>query len=266
MTIIKICGLTNLEDARLALKAGADMLGFIFYEPSPRYVSPEKVKDIILTLVNEFGLELGQQNRNVVLSETEGTEIVNRKSKIVNRKSFVGVFVNHPPEVVRQTLNFCNLDLAQLHGDESPDYLRQFNGRAYKAINPRSFEDVKAIIEPFILHPSAFILLDAFHPVLRGGTGRVADWEMAAKIARRHKILLAGGLSPGNVAEAIQQVKPWGVDVSGGVEACKGKKDPTKLKAFIQAAKAAFKTVDGRHREGIPLSTALPTHSKRRKK
>ncbi|HHJ06093.1 MAG TPA: phosphoribosylanthranilate isomerase [Anaerolineae bacterium] len=251
MAIVKICGLTNLEDAHLALKAGADMLGFIFYEPSPRYVSPEAVKKIIRTLREEFNLYGSEQNH---------------QSKIVNRQSFVGVFVNHPPETVRHILDFCNLDLAQLHGDESPDYLHQFNGRAYKAINPRSFKEAEAIIEPFILPSSAFILLDAFHPILRGGTGRVADWEMAAKIARRHKILLAGGLSPGNVAEAIQQVKPWGVDVSGGVEACKGKKDPTKLKAFIQAAKAAFKTVDGRHREGIPLSTALPTHSKRRKK
>jgi len=225
MTIIKICGLTNLEDARLALEAGADMLGFIFYKPSPRYVSPEDVKEIVRILRKEFNLRRSDQQ--------------NRKSKIVNRKSFVGVFVNYPPKVARQTLNFCNLDLAQLHGDESPDYLRQFNGRAYKAINPPSLTEAETQANAFILHPSSFILLDAFHPTLRGGTGRAADREMAAKIARQHNVLLAGGLSPENVAAAIRQVKPWGVDVSSGVEAYKGKKDPAKLKAFIQAAKAA---------------------------
>ena len=237
------------------------MLGFIFYEPSPRYVSPEDVKKIVSSFrfrVSGFRLNPETQNPK---PETQNPkpETQNPKPKTQNPKPetqnpkpetqnpkpetlFVGVFVNHPPEVVRQTLNFCNLDLAQLHGDESLDYLRQLNGRAYKAINPPSLAEAEKQTGKFILHPSAFILLDAFHPTLRGGTGRTADWEMAAKIARRYKVLLAGGLSPENVASAIRRVAPWGVDVSSGVEAERGKKDPAKVKAFINAVRS----VDGR--------------------
>ena len=233
MTVVKICGLTDLEDAHFALEAGADMLGFIFYEPSPRYVSPEDVKKIVSSFrFRVSGFRLNPETRNP-----------NPETRNPNPETlFVGVFVNHPPEVVRQTLNFCNLDLAQLHGDESLDYLRQLNGRAYKAINPPSLAEAEKQTGKFILHPSAFILLDAFHPTLRGGTGRTADWDMAAKIARQHKVLLAGGLSPENVASAIRRVAPWGVDVSSGVEAEKGKKDPAKVKAFINAVRS----VDGR--------------------
>ena len=237
MTIIKICGLTNYEDARFALQAGADMLGFIFYEPSPRYVSPERVREIVSMLRT---MEIRVQNSKF--------KIQNLKPETRNQKLetlFVGVFVNHSPKVVQQTLDFCGLDLAQLHGDESPQFLEELNGRAYKAINPRSFESAEAIIQsfavhrsPFTIHHLPFILLDAFHPILRGGTGRVADWSMAAEIACQHNVLLAGGLSPENVASAIRQVKPWGVDVSSGVEAKKGKKDSAKVKAFIKAAKA----------------------------
>jgi len=217
MTIVKICGLTNYEDARFALQSGADMLGFIFYEPSPRYVSPEQVREIVLALrTTDYALR------------------------------FVGVFVNHPLEVVRQTLDFCGLDFAQLHGDEPPDYLTQMDGHAYKAINPRTLAEAESLIQSFVIRHSSFVLLDAYHPTLRGGTGHIADWTTAAKIGRKYRLLLAGSLTPDNVAKAIRRAKPWGVDVSSGVEAKKGEKDPAKVKAFIKAAKAASKNVEGR--------------------
>ncbi len=242
MTVVKICGLTNLEDAHFALQAGADMLGFVFYEPSPRYVSPELVKKIVSSFrfqVSGFRLNPETQNPK---PETRNPKPETRNPKLETRNPkletlFVGVFVNRSPEAVRQILDFCRLDLAQLHGDEPPDYLRQLNGRAYKAINPPSLAEAEKQTGKFIFPPSSFILLDAFHPALPGGTGHTADWTMAAQIARQHKLILAGGLSPDNVTEAIRRVKPWGVDVSSGVEAEKGKKDPAKLKAFINAVR-----------------------------
>lgn len=213
MTLVKICGLTNLQDAQFAADCGADLLGFIFYKPSPRYVSPDQVRDIVVHLRN-------------------------RQSSIANPK-FAGVFVNYDLEFVRQMMDYCQLDLAQLHGDESPEFVAQFEGRAFKAVNPQTLAEAETAARNFIVHPESFILLDAYHPTLRGGTGHIADWGMVAKIAAEHKILLAGGLNPHNVAVAIATVKPWAVDVSSGVEASKGKKDLSAVKAFIEAVKTA---------------------------
>ncbi|MFQ5578066.1 MAG: N-(5'-phosphoribosyl)anthranilate isomerase, partial [Anaerolineae bacterium] len=125
MTRLKICGLTNLEDARLALRAGADMLGFIFYEPSPRYIPPAQARDIVLALREE-----------------------------VQRVRFVGVFVNASPDVVRQTLEYCGLDMAQLHGDESPEEVARFDGRAFKALNPRSADETELLAQRFAAPPA----------------------------------------------------------------------------------------------------------------
>lgn len=222
MTRVKICGMTNLEDAQVAVEAGADLVGFIFYEPSPRYVSPETVREIVARLS---------------LAAPEASEAF---------PLFVGVFVNESVERVRQIVDYCRLDAVQLHGDESPEVVAQFNGLAYKALRPKSPDEADSLIEEFTLSPHLqspianhlpALLLDAYHPSLYGGTGHVTDWGMAAKVARRYSIMLAGSLTPANVVEAIRAVEPWGVDVSSGVELSKGKKDHGKVRAFVEAVK-----------------------------
>ncbi len=211
MTIIKICGITNLEDAKLAANAGADYLGFIFYPPSSRYVEAETVREIIRVMRETYFVNTAHESRIT---------------------KYVGVFVNTPADEVRRLMDFCGLDFAQLHGDESPEMVASFGGRAFKAINPQSLAVAEKTASLVTRH-SPFLLLDAFHPTMRGGTGKTADWDLAASIARKYPLLLAGGLTPENVATAIARVKPFGVDVSSGVEAVPGKKDPDKVRAFI---------------------------------
>jgi phosphoribosylanthranilate isomerase len=220
MTKVKICGLTNLEDALVAVQAGADLLGFIFHKPSPRYVAPEVVKDVVFSIKSQVSSKVNQ-----------------------TLPKFVGVFVNASLETVARTLDDCQLDAAQLHGDESPEFIKHFEGRAFKALRPQSQEEADALIQQYL--PSETIsysllpdfLIDAYHPTLYGGTGHVTDWTMAANIARQHSIMLAGSLTPANVAKAIQAVRPWGVDVSSGVEATKGKKDHVEVRAFVKAVR-----------------------------
>lgn len=226
MTRVKICGITNLEDALVAVQTGADFLGFIFYERSPRYVIPEAVLRIVSRL-NEEGLRVkgqvsGQEDRAL--------------------PKFVGVFVDAPLETVTHILDYCQLDVAQLHGGESPESVDHFQGRAFKALRPQSQEEAEAQIKKYL--PGSFapllpyFLLDAYHPRLYGGTGHVTNWTMAARIARQYPIMLAGSLTPTNVAEAIRVVRPWGVDVSSGVEAEKGKKDHEKVREFVRTVKS----------------------------
>ncbi|MBN1992684.1 MAG: phosphoribosylanthranilate isomerase [Anaerolineae bacterium] len=228
MTKVKICGLTNLEDALVAVQAGADLLGFIFYEPSPRYVAPEVVKDIVSGV------------RRYVSSNSRH-----------NLPKFVGVFVNASLEIVTHLLEFCQLDLTQLHGDETPEFVNHFQGRAFKAFRPQTLAEAESLIQKYLLasllapsnskHSPALLpccLLDAYHSTLYGGTGHVTDWTMAANIAQRYPMMLAGSLTPTNVAEAIRIVRPWGVDVSSGVEAEKGRKNHEKMREFVKIAKS----------------------------
>ena len=163
----------------------------------------------------------------------------------------VGVFVNEPPQAIAQILNFCGLDLAQLHGEESPETLgleesqSPVRGRAYKALRPRSSEEATDLAHRYAL-PTSFraqghlpaFLLDAYHPRLRGGTGEIGDWGLASSLASQYPLLLAGGLTATNVADAVRFVQPWGVDVASGVEENPGQKDHTALHAFIANAKA----------------------------
>ena len=232
MTKVKICGITNLEDALVAVEAGADLLGFIFYEPSPRYVRPEVARAIVTELPRvryQVSGDTGQAGQ----AERSGPPL------------FVGVFVNASAATVSRVLDECHLDAAQLHGDEPPAFLNQLQGRAYKAIRPQSLFEADILAQKylppacssFILHPSSLILLDAYHPTLYGGTGHVTDWTMAATLARRYPIMLAGSLTPANVAEAVRAVRPWSVDVSSGVEREKGRKDHQKVREFVRAAK-----------------------------
>jgi phosphoribosylanthranilate isomerase len=199
---VKICGLTTLADARLAAEAGADALGFVFYEPSPRYLSPEAASLII-----------GQLPASLVA---------------------VGVFVDAPPELVFSAMRQCRLGLLQFHGDEPPDYCLQFGLMSMKAFRIQGPDPLRRLAD----YPTDAWLLDACAPDKPGGTGQTFDWDLALEAGKLGRpIFLAGGLTPENVAEAVRRAQPYAVDVSTGVETAPGKKDPDKVRAFIQAAK-----------------------------
>jgi len=203
MTKVKICGITNLEDALFAVNAGADALGFVFYPQSPRYISPDRAREIVLRL-----------------------------PPFVAK---IGVFVNEELDRVREIMAYCHLDYAQLHGDELPEQVAALAPRAIKAMRVRSAADV----ERLSAYRAAAYLLDAYHPTKPGGTGETWDWELAAAAKRYGPIILAGGLKPENVAAAIEWVHPYAVDVSSGVEVAPGIKDHHKVRRFIMAAKGA---------------------------
>jgi len=211
MTQVKICGITNLEDARVAIDAGTDMLGFIFYPSSPRYIAPERAREIVDAI---------------------------RHSQYAIR--FVGVFVNESAEHVRAVIEQTQIDLAQLHGHESAEMVREFAPRVYKTLQPTDAAHAQLLI---ISYRSALngnmpaFIIDGKPQKLPGGNGTRADWDIAAEIAREFPILLAGGLHAENVAEAVRAVRPWGVDVSSGVEKSPGVKDHDKVREFIAKAK-----------------------------
>lgn len=222
MTRIKICGITSISDGRCAAEAGADFLGFIFYSKSPRYVEPAAAGEITAALREEFGRDAPRM---------------------------VGVFVDEPPDRVREILADAGLDLAQLHGSEPPAELRMLYPRAFKVIRPQSRGDAEAMIASFYdVVPDADdlpqFLIDAYHPWKFGGTGEMTDLAVAKLIAGRFRLLLAGGLTPETVGPAIERVRPWGVDVSSGVEREKGIKDHDKVRAFIAAAREADAAVE----------------------
>ena len=202
---IKICGITNADDAAIAWEAGADALGFVMYRKSPRFVEPAVVKAIVAGL-SPFVLP-------------------------------IGVFVNEEPERVRALMDDCGLALAQLHGDESALYCQQLGRPVLKALRLKDRGTFLALAEFQGRANVRGFLIDAFSDHAYGGTGQTVDWTLAQEAARSMPIILAGGLSPMNVAEAIARVRPYGVDVSSGVEQSPGKKDPDKVKAFIQAAR-----------------------------
>lgn len=203
MTKIKICGIKTVRDALAAKDAGADMLGFNFYPKSPRYIDVGKCRDI-MSVMRKYGHIM-----------------------------YVGVFVNALVEEVRATMNTCGLNLAQLHGDETPEMLKSLMGRAFKA-----FRGIPSDLTGYERNEAPALLVDASVKGSYGGTGVTVDWQGAAQLATRHPILLAGGLTPENVGEAVRQVKPWGVDVASGVEAIPGVKDLLKMEAFVQAVKS----------------------------
>ncbi len=215
MTLVKICGLTTLADAQAALDVGADLLGFICYPKSPRHLPPDRIAAILT------GLQ---------------SAIRNSQSAIRT----VGVFVDESFDAIDRTLAETGLDLAQLHGAEPPVILESLQGRGFKALRSRSLAEAEADADWYAdLGPSAGpdLLLDAYDPQAYGGTGHRADWDIAAALAKRYRLLLAGGLTPANVAEAVARVRPWGVDVSSGVETAPGRKDHTAVRDFILTAK-----------------------------
>ncbi len=212
MIRVKICGITNLEDALVAARAGADFLGFVCYPRSPRYIPPEAAGRIIRAL-------------------REAGEPV----------TTVGVFVNAAIEEIRRAMRVAGFDLAQLHGDEPPEFVRALGGRAYKGFRLRDEEDVETALAYAHHSPTApHLLIDAYHPHTYGGTGLTVPLSAARAIAARvPHLLLAGGLTPDNVLAVVEAVRPWGVDVSSGVERAPGKKDHEKVRAFITRCKHA---------------------------
>ena len=205
MVFVKICGITNLEDALAATRAGADALGFNFYGRSPRYINPADARRIVEQLPDEV--------------------------------MTVGVFVNEEPEHVERTADEVGLKAVQLHGDESPQYCRALKGRfVIKALRVGALFAPQSVKE----YEADAILLDAFAVDVRGGTGRKVDWNIAREMSELvPKLFLAGGLSPENVSEAVALVKPFAIDVCSSLESAPGRKDAERVRAFIKAARAA---------------------------
>lgn len=194
MIPVKICGLTREEDARLAWDCGASALGFIFHPASPRAVTARRVRQI--------------------------------REELPPEAFCVGVFVDLPPESINEIAEEAGLDAVQLHGRETPGTCAALTRPVIKAIRA---EDLPKLKDYAV---SAF-LLDAVHPTLAGGTGLKADWHLASRIAQRNPLILAGGLTPDNILEATECVRPAGLDVCSGVEAAPGLKDAALLKSLL---------------------------------
>jgi phosphoribosylanthranilate isomerase len=203
-TRIKICGITRVEDAQAAVAAGADAIGFVFHASSMRAVNAETAEKICATLPAFV--------------------------------TTVGLFVDAEPNVVRTILDTVPLDLLQFHGAEKPEYCGQFAHPYIKALRMREDIDVVAATQQFTR--ARAILLDTYRTGMAGGTGETFDWQRVPNSLRK-KIVLAGGLTPDNVDDAIAQIHPYAVDVSGGVESAPGRKDAKKIEAFIAAVRRA---------------------------
>jgi phosphoribosylanthranilate isomerase len=201
---VKICGLTNVDDAMAAAEAGADALGFVLYKESPRCIPSDQVQEVVRSLPPFV--------------------------------TTVGLFVNQPTQWVRVIADRCGVDALQFQGDETPAYCEGFAQRAIKAIRVKD----RASLDIMASFRVRAFVLDAYREGEYGGTGQTFDWDLAVAAKAHGRIILAGGLTPDNVAEAIRRVRPFAVDVSSGVEgSTKGVKDHGKIRAFIQAAKGA---------------------------
>jgi phosphoribosylanthranilate isomerase len=203
---IKICGLTNIDDAKAALDAGADLLGFILYPKSPRYITAAQLRHLL--------------------------------DKLPGSVHAVGVFVNANPGGIRKVASDCGLYAVQIHGDESPE--------GFADLLPRVWRSVHFYGGTYSPTPESWLaaryVLDAAAPGRYGGTGKTIDWNAAGRFARKFPAMLAGGLTPENVVEAIRAVRPLGVDVTSGVESSPGKKDHARLTQFISRARSVYRT------------------------
>ncbi len=201
---VKICGITNLDDARAAADAGADALGFMFFDQSPRNIQIQTAAEIAQS-ISPFVLK-------------------------------VGVFVNPDPDLVQTAIAHCGLNILQFHGEESPEFCKQFGTMTMKAFRVKDATSLESLSD---YHTDAF-LLDSYVAGKQGGTGEQFNWELAIEAKKFGRpIFLAGGLNPTNVQAAVEQVRPFGIDVSSGVEASPGKKDHQKIRDFITSVRAA---------------------------
>ena len=203
---VKICGMTQLKDALFAVEQGVDAVGFIFYKKSPRAVTMKTVREII--------------------------------TKLPPLVDTVGVFVNESAERVNKIADYCGLDLVQLHGEESPAFCRKIHRRVIKAFRVKDLQSIKQL-EKF---PVSGFLLDTFSDDLHGGTGKTFDWNLALSAKKMGPVILAGGLTPRNILQAVRQVRPYGVDVCSGVEKSPGIKDLEKVRAFLKNIRSGSKS------------------------
>ncbi|MDD2851881.1 MAG: phosphoribosylanthranilate isomerase [Desulfuromonadaceae bacterium] len=204
MVKVKICGITSLEDALMAVEVGADALGFVFFTGSPRFVSPEQAVVIIRCLPPFV--------------------------------QTVGLFVNEKLATVNSVVDQCGLDIVQLHGEEFPAYCDAINRRVIKAFRVKDESSIGGMAG----YNVAGYLLDAWFPGAYGGTGTTFNWDIAARVAAERHIVLAGGLTPENVAGAVAAVRPYAVDVSSGVESAPGKKDAALVSSFITSVRSTY--------------------------
>ncbi len=210
MVRVKICGITSIEDALAAVEAGADALGFVFFERSPRNITPE-----------------------------QAAAIIRRLPPFVQT---VGLFVNEELATINSIAARCGLDVVQLHGEESPQFCAGVRRRVIKAFRVKNAASLDQIRD----YDVAACLLDSWCPSAQGGTGKTFNWEIAAVAAASSRIILAGGLTPDNVGDAVKAVRPYAVDVSSGVESSPGIKDPVKIRNFVRHARTAAETAEVR--------------------
>lgn len=208
-TQVKVCGITRFEDAALAARCGAAWVGFVFWPESPRFVAPAAAADILAALPPHV--------------------------------TGVGVFVDQTVEEVNTIAASVGLGAVQLHGDEPAAACARCNRRVIKAVRLTA-DSTPDVVDSVWL--DATVLLDAFDPIRMGGTGRQVDWTVAARIARRHRTILSGGLRAENVSEALRRVAPYGLDVSSGVETRPGIKDPERMLAFFEAVTASTRQTE----------------------
>ncbi|RJP31024.1 MAG: phosphoribosylanthranilate isomerase [Actinobacteria bacterium] len=208
MPLLKVCGITRVEDAVTACELGYDAVGMVF-APGPRCLSPD------------------------------GARAISRALRASTLR--VGVVVNLERGEVRRLVEYCALDLVQFHGEESPEDVKPFGARAIVALRPQGPEELARIED----YPGVFaVLIDAWDPAMRGGTGKTCDWSLAARAAQQTRVILAGGLNPANVRQAVEKVYPFGVDVCSGVEMEPGGKDPVLMRDFALAARSALRAVE----------------------
>jgi phosphoribosylanthranilate isomerase len=203
VTQVKICGITNKEDAMYAADCGAAALGFIFYPPSPRYIKPADARKLIRVLPDELVK--------------------------------VGVFVNEKATEIKKVMKYCGLDMIQLHGDESPEFCREFAAsRIIKAVELKNEHDLNHAFD----YDVAALLVDSRDAGLYGGTGRKANWDLACRIRDKKPLILSGGLNEDNIAQAIKDVTPHAFDINSGVESEHGKKNHAKLTRIFEIVRA----------------------------
>jgi len=203
VTQIKICGITNEEDALRSAHYGAAALGFIFYQPSPRYIKPEDARKIIGVLPDDLVK--------------------------------IGVFVNEKAAEIKRVIKYCALDMIQLHGDESPDFCREFPASLIiKAVELKNENDLNQAFD----YDVAALLVDSRHAGLYGGTGKKSNWELACRIKKNKSLILSGGLNEANIADALQKIAPAALDINSGVELIPGKKDHAKLARIFDIIRA----------------------------